>query len=149
MTGKLPRSKTTKFSEPRLLDVVKTNDPGYQDNVKRHRAQPDHFVLNDALWAQISPHITGTGRGRGAVGRDNRMFIEGVFWIVRTGAPWRCLPEVFGRWNSVFRRFTRWGSKGIWDRIFVELADDPEFEYSLIDGVITHTGNAPDPLTPG
>jgi putative transposase len=63
------------------------------------------------------------------LGRNNRLFVEGVLWIVRTGAPWRDLPELFGEWNSVFRRFSRWGEKGVWTRIFEAMADDPDFEY--------------------
>jgi len=55
---------------------------------------------------------------KGSTGRDNRMFVEGVLWIVRTGSPWRDLPEPFGDWNSVFRRFSRWSQKGVWRRIF-------------------------------
>ncbi len=61
------------------------------------------------------------------------MFVEGVLWIVRTGAPWRDLPEVFGDWNSVFRRFSRWSQKGVWWRIFEAMADDPDFEYLIVD----------------
>ena len=64
------------------------------------------------------------------------MFVEGVLWIVRTGAPWRDLPEVFGEWNSVFRRFSRWSQKGVWQRIFEALSDDPDFEYLIIDSTI-------------
>ena len=69
-------------------------------------------------------------------GRDNRMFVEGVLWIVRTGSPWRDLPEVFGEWNSVFRRFSRWSRKGVWQRIFEAMSDDPDFEYLIIDSTI-------------
>ncbi len=49
-----------------------------------------------------------------------------------TGAPWRDLPEVFGDWNSVFRRFSRWSQKGVWWRIFEAMADDPDFEYLIV-----------------
>lgn len=52
------------------------------------------------------------------------MFVEAVLWIVRTGSPWRDLPQVFGPWNSVFRRFSRWSYKGIWWRIFSAMSDD-------------------------
>jgi len=62
------------------------------------------------------PHIIGDERTRGSSGRDNRMFVEGVLWIVRTGSPWRDLPEVFGCWNSAFRRFSRWSAKPEQDR---------------------------------
>ena len=56
--------------------------------------------------------------------------------MVRTGSPWRDLPEAFGHWNSVFRRFSRWSEKGIWHRIFAAMADDPDFEYLIIDSTI-------------
>jgi putative transposase len=56
------------------------------------------------------------------------MFVEGVLWIVRTGSPWRDLPETFGDWNSVFRRFSRWSVKGVWWRIFEAMSGDPDFE---------------------
>ena len=73
---------------------------------------------------------------QGLHGRDNRMFVEGVFWIVRTGSPWRDLPETFGDWNSVFRRFNRWSIKGVWYRIFEAMSDDPDFEYLIVDSTI-------------
>ena len=73
---------------------------------------------------------------KGSTGRDNRMIVEGVLWIVRTGSPWRDLPEAFGDWNSVFRRFSRWSIKGVWWRIFEAMSDDPDFEYLIVDSTI-------------
>jgi putative transposase len=96
----------------------------------------DRLVLNDEAWARMGPHLIGTERTRGSSGRDNRLFVEGVLWIVRTGAPWRDLPEVFGHWNSVARRFSRWSAKGVWQRIFAAMADDPDFEYLILDSTI-------------
>jgi transposase len=96
----------------------------------------DRLVLNDAMWARMAPHLIGDERSRGTSGRDNRMFVEGVLWIVRTGSPWRDLPEVFGDWNSVFRRFSRWSQKGVWHRIFEAMAEDPDFEYLIVDSTI-------------
>ena len=55
------------------------------------------------------------------------MFVEGVLWIVRTGSPSR-LPQAFGEWNSVFRRFSRWSTKGVLTRIFEAMSDDPDFD---------------------
>jgi putative transposase len=66
----------------------------------------DRLVLSDAQWDRIGGLIIGRPDQRGSTGRDNRMFVEGVLWIVRTGSPWRDLPEAFGEWNSVFRRFS-------------------------------------------
>ena len=96
----------------------------------------DRLVLSDSAWDRIAGHIIGDERSRGTSGRDNRMFVEGVLWIVRTGAPWRDLPEVFGEWNSVFRRFSRWSRKGVWQRIFEAMSDDPDFEYLIVDSTI-------------
>jgi transposase len=84
----------------------------------------------------MSQHIIGDERTRGTSGRDNRMFVEAVLWIVRTGSPWRDLPEVFGPWNSAFRRFSRWSRKEVWWRIFAAMSDDPDFEYLIIDSTI-------------
>ena len=96
----------------------------------------DRLILNDSQWARMAPHIIGDERSRGTSGQDNRMFVEAVLWIVRTGAPWRDLPDAFGHWNSVFRRFSRWSAKGIWHRIFAAMADDPDFEYLILDSTI-------------
>jgi putative transposase len=96
----------------------------------------DRLILRDAQWDRLSAHIIGDARSRGSSGRDNRMFVEAVLWLVRTGAPWRDLPEAFGHWNSIFRRFSRWSAKGIWQRIFAAMADDPDFEYLILDSTI-------------
>lgn len=56
----------------------------------------DRPALGDEQWERISPHIIGNERTRGSSGRDNRMFVEAVLWIMRTGSPWRGLPEMFG-----------------------------------------------------
>lgn len=76
----------------------------------------DRLILRDDQWKRMSRHIIGDERTRGTSGRDNRLFVEAVLWIVRTGSPWRDLPEVFGSWNTVFRRFSRWSHKGVWQR---------------------------------
>lgn len=94
------------------------------------------LVLSDGQWERIAPDIIGDTRTRGSSGRDNRLFVEAVLWLVRTGVPWRDLPEDFGRWNSVFRRFSRWSRKGVWRRIFAALSDDPDFEYLIVDSTI-------------
>jgi len=94
------------------------------------------LALSDRHWERIAPHIIGDERTRGSSGRDNRLFVEAVLWLVRTGVPWRDLPEDFGPWNSVFRRFSRWSRKGIWWRIFEAMSDDPDFEYLIVDSTI-------------
>src|SRR3546814_15419662 len=96
----------------------------------------DRLVLREGQWERIAPLIIGRSDQKGSTGRDNRMFVEVVLWIVRTGSPWRDLPEAFGEWNSVFRRFSRWSAKGVWWRIFEALSDDPDFEYLIVDSTI-------------
>lgn len=71
------------------------------------------FVIGDAIWERLSPHLPGKSSDRGVTAKDNRLFLEAVFWRVRTGSPWRDLPEGFGNWNSQFRRFRRWAQNGV------------------------------------
>jgi transposase len=96
----------------------------------------DRTVLSDAQWDRLAPVLPGKDGDPGRSGGDNRLFVEGVLWIARTGAPWRDLPPAFGNWNSVFRRFRRWARKGVFDLIFKALSGDPDFEYVMIDGTI-------------
>ncbi len=96
----------------------------------------DRLVLSGAAWERMAPQIIGRPVQKGSTGRDNRMFVEGVLWIVRTGSLWRDLPDAFDEWKSVFRRFSRWSQKGIWHRIFEAMSDDPDFEYLIFDSTI-------------
>jgi transposase len=96
----------------------------------------DRMVLSDEQWERVSPLLPGKKGDRGRSGKDNRRFLEAVLWIVRTGSPWRDLPESFGNWFSVWKRFRRWALKGVFERIFAALSGDPDFEYALIDGTI-------------
>ena len=68
----------------------------------------DRFVLTDAQWAKMEPLCLGKPGDPGRRGKDNRLFVEAVLWIARTGSPWRDLPPLFGHWNSVFTRFRDW-----------------------------------------
>ena len=56
-------------------------------------------------------------RGRGRPPEDNRNVINGILWRLRTGAPWRDVPEKYGNWNSIYRRFRRWSSSGVWESV--------------------------------
>ncbi len=67
---------------------------------------------------------------------DNRWFLEAVLWIGRTGSPWRDLPVEFGRWHTVYMRFSRWRRKGVWQRIALAMAGETEIEHILIDSTI-------------
>ena len=66
-----------------------------------------------------SQSIAAPDRGeRGPAVPDKRRTADGILWVLRTGAPWRDVPERYGNWNSVFMRFTRWSKLGVWDAVF-------------------------------
>lgn len=96
----------------------------------------DRDLLSDAQWERISPLLPGKAGDPGRTGRDNRLFVEAVLWLVRSGAPWRDLPERFGKWGTVWKRFRRWAKNGVFERLFEALSGDPDLEYALIDGTI-------------
>ena len=96
----------------------------------------DRKLLRDDQWARIEPLLPGKAGDRGVTAKDNRLFIEAVLWMARTGAPWRDLPAPFGRWHSVYMRFSRWSKQGVWARLAAVLTDDPDLEEVFIDSTI-------------
>ena len=72
----------------------------------------------------------------GRSGKNNRLFVEAVLWIARTGSPWRDLPASFGHWNSVFTRFRDWVKADVWKRLFDAVSDEPDMEYARVDATI-------------
>lgn len=96
----------------------------------------DRSLLSDGQWERIAPLLPGKPGDPGRSGADNRLFLEAVLRMVRTGSPWRDLHDAFGNWNSVFKRFRRWALKGVFERVFNSLSGDPDFEYTIIDGTI-------------
>ena len=94
------------------------------------------FIIDDDLWLAMEGLLPGKSTDCGVTAKDNRLFMEAVLWRVRTGSPWRDLPPGLGNWNSVFQRFRRWVKHGVFDRLFNELSDNPDFEYAMIDGTI-------------
>ena len=86
------------------------------------------FELSDERWERVKGLLPESpGRSAG----DNRLFLDGVLRIARTGAPWRDLSERFGPWNSVFQRFNRWAQRGVWRRLFDAL-QDPDWEWVML-----------------
>ena len=94
------------------------------------------FVVTDRVWRRLEPYLPGKVSDAGTTAKDNRLFLEAVFWRVRTGSPWRDLPPAFGNWNTQFRRFRRWAIAGVFESIFNAMSDCPDLEYALIDGTI-------------
>jgi putative transposase len=93
------------------------------------------FELSDEQWRRVESLLPGRPGSPGRSGENNRLFLDAVLWIVRTGTPWRDLPERFGDWNSIFQRFNRWAKKGVWQRVFDAL-QDPDLEWVMLDATI-------------
>lgn len=96
----------------------------------------DRMLMTDEQWSHIKALLPGKKTDCGVTARDNRLFLEAVLWINRTGAPWRDLPKHFGPWHRVYVRYNRWSHKGIWKRIFQTLAAHADIEILHIDGTI-------------
>ena len=73
----------------------------------------------------------------GRSGVDNRLFVDAILWMAGNAAPWRDLPEVFGKWTGIHARFRRWSRNDVWEGIFHALDDTPDFGYVLIDNTIS------------
>lgn len=89
--------------------------------------------ISDSVWSLLEPHLPGREGAWGGRAKDNRQFINAVFWILRTGAPWRDLPGDYGDWKNTHRRFCRWRDKGVWEALLEQLVADPDFEWLMID----------------
>jgi putative transposase len=72
----------------------------------------------------------------GVTAKDNRLFVEAVLWVARTGSPWRDLPPELGNWHNVFTRFSRWGKSGVWQHVIETVSGDVDLEALLIDSTV-------------
>ena len=91
-------------------------------------------ILSDEQWTLVEPLLPGKSTDPGRTGSDNRMALEAILWIVRTGAPWRDLPQEFGRWGTAYLRFYRWAKAGVFDRIFDATSGDVDVSSVMVDG---------------
>ena len=97
------------------------------------------YELTDYEWEQIKDLLPPENTGkRGRPSKNNRIMLNGIIWIARSGAPWRDLPERYGPWESVYSRFRKWIDDGILDNIFRILSLDAELEELSIDSSIIH-----------
>jgi transposase len=95
---------------------------------------PRHAIA-DANWDRIKDLLPGRPGQTGWLAKDNRLFIDAVLWIAKTGVPWRDLPERFGPWGTVWKRFDRWAKKGTWQQVFATL-QDPDLEWLILDSTV-------------
>lgn len=96
----------------------------------------DRFIITDGQWLKMEPHCLGKPSDPGRTGSDNRMFLEAVLWIARTGSAWRDLPPIFGNWNTVFKRYRDWLKADVFFTIFSSISDEPDMEYVMVDATI-------------
>jgi len=82
--------------------------------MKRHE-------LTDEQWALVEPYVPLSTARTGRPARDRRTLLNGIFWILCTGAPWRDLPERFGPWQTVYDHFRKWRKSGVFARIIEAL----------------------------
>jgi transposase len=94
------------------------------------------YALRDDQWERIKDFLPGRVGHVGGTAADNRLFVEAVLYRYRAGVPWRDLPERFGDWKNVHRRWSRWAESGVWKRVFQHLAGEADNEYAMIDSTI-------------
>ena len=96
------------------------------------------YELTDEEWLRIEPLLPPENTGKqGRPRKDNRIIMNGIVWLARSGAPWRDLPERYGSWKTVYSRFRKWIDDGILDNIFRILSLEAELEELSIDASIT------------
>lgn len=92
--------------------------------------------LSDSQWVKIYAFLRTHPRAYTGNETSCRLFVEGVHWIMRSGAQWRFLPPAHGCWNSVYKRFARWSDHGIWQAMHAHFADDPDMENVILDSSV-------------
>ena len=97
------------------------------------------YELSDAQWQRIAHLLPGKAGDRGRTGSDNRLFVNAVLWVLRSGAWWQDLPERYGKWKTTHKRFTRWAKAGVWEKVFDSLTADP----TAIPDARHHSGPRP------
>jgi len=98
--------------------------------------KPKRYELTPAQWSRIAQLLPGKTGDPGRSGVDNLLFINGVLWVLRSGAHWHDLPERYGKWKTLHKRFTRWAKAGVWERVFEHLIDEPDNDYISLDSTL-------------
>ena len=95
-------------------------------------------LMSDEEWAFFEPFVVRSSGRSGRPPSGHRRILDGVFWIARTGVPWRDLHEHFGKWSSVYRQFRRWTLAGVWDAMMEALntADAAPDSVAMVDSTI-------------
>ncbi len=94
------------------------------------------YELSEAQWRRLEPLLPDRSGTVGRPAEDNRRFVNGVLWVIRSGMRWADLPERYGKYKSVHKRFIRWAEAGVWDRLFDDLVRDRKNPYLMLDSTI-------------
>lgn len=94
------------------------------------------YELTDGQFACVRDLLPGKAGDPGRRAEDNHRFLNGVLWVLRSGAHWHDMPARYGKWKSQHKRFSRWAAKGVWERVFTRLIKDPENAYVMIDSTL-------------
>ena len=94
------------------------------------------YELSEAQWRRIEALLPGRIGTVGRPAADNRRFVNGVLWVIRSGMRWADLPERYGKYKSVHKRFVRWAETRVWDRLFDDLVADQKNPYLMLDATI-------------
>ena len=98
--------------------------------------------LSDQQWQQLQPLLPPQKPTTGRPAKDHRTIINGILWVLRTGAPWRDLPECYGPWPTVASRFCRWRQDGLWERLLASVQQQSNirgkvnWELHYVDGTM-------------
>jgi transposase len=92
------------------------------------------YDLTDFEWLTIKPLLPDKPRGVPRV--DDRRVLNGIFWILRSGSPWRDLPERYGPYTTAYNRFNRWRKAGIWDRLMDAIIKAHDGKVQMIDSSV-------------
>jgi len=107
--------------------------------IHRERKWIMRFDLSDEEWAVLEPLMP---EARKSARADDRRIMNAIFYVLRTGMPWRDLPERYGPYTTAYNRFTRWSRRGIWKRVFDRLASKSRDSLYLIDSAIVKAHRA-------
>ena len=95
-----------------------------------------HYELSDLQWEKIKDFLSGRKEHVGRTAADNRLFVNGVLWVLRSGARWADLPERYGKYKSVHKRFVRWANSGVWEGSFTSWCAIRRNQYLMLDSTI-------------
>lgn len=92
--------------------------------------------LRNDQWRKIVEFLCENPKVYVGEEKQCRRFVEAVKWIMKSGAQWRLLPNKYGNWNSVYKRYSRWSQRGVWQEMFEHFVDDPDMESVMLDSSV-------------